>query len=92
MYFLSHLRYYYKFIIGGQWRHSTASPTERDERGNLNNIIVVGDVASVRPTARQEKKVIRLNTNSFYIIWMGNGYVSEPLILSVMHAYVVLCY
>lgn len=53
---LSQGMYYYKFIIGGQWRHSTASPTERDERGNLNNIIVVGDVASVRPTARQEKK------------------------------------
>lgn len=63
MYFLYHLRYYYKFIIGGQWRHSTASPTERDERGNLNNIIVVGDVANVRPTARQEKKVNLLNTD-----------------------------
>lgn len=53
---LSQGMYYYKFIIGGQWRHSTASPTERDERGNLNNIIVVGDTASVRPTVRQEKK------------------------------------
>ncbi|KAL1819493.1 hypothetical protein ACET3Z_014362 [Daucus carota] len=53
---LSQGMYYYKFIIGGQWRHSTASPTERDERGNLNNIIVVGDIASVRPTSRQEKK------------------------------------
>lgn len=63
--FSYHLRYYYKFIIGGQWRHSTASPTERDERGNLNNIIVVGDTASVRPTARQEKKVYLLYVNSF---------------------------
>ncbi|KAL8132445.1 hypothetical protein AgCh_008078 [Apium graveolens] len=68
---LSQGMYYYKFIIGGQWRHSTASPTERDESGNLNNIIVIGDVASVRPTARQEKKVNLLNTKSFYIIWDG---------------------
>lgn len=80
---MHHLRYYYKFIIGGQWRHSTASPTERDERGNLNNIIVVGDVASVRPTARQEKKVNLLNTDSLYIIWMGNGYVSKPLVFII---------
>ncbi|KAM7509130.1 hypothetical protein LguiA_019583 [Lonicera macranthoides] len=48
--------YYYKFIIGGQWRHSTSSPTERDESGNLNNVIVVGDIASVRPTVQQQKK------------------------------------
>lgn len=50
-------RYYYKYIINGQWRHSTASPTERDERGNLNNVAVVGDVASVRPSIKQQKKV-----------------------------------
>lgn len=50
-------RYYYKFITNGQWRHSTASPTERDERGNVNNVIVVGDVASVRPSIQQPKKV-----------------------------------
>ncbi|KAK3014152.1 hypothetical protein RJ639_008493 [Escallonia herrerae] len=42
---LSHGKYYYKFVVNGQWRHSTASPTERDERGNLNNVIVVGDKA-----------------------------------------------
>lgn len=52
-------RYYYKFITNGQWRHSTASPTERDERGNVNNVIVVGDFASVRPSIsiQQQKKV-----------------------------------
>lgn len=49
-------KYYYKFITNGQWRHSNASPTERDERGNVNNIVVVGDTASVRPTIQQQKK------------------------------------
>ncbi|PSR87578.1 Phosphoglucan phosphatase [Actinidia chinensis var. chinensis] len=53
---LSQGRYYYKFIISGQWRHSTSSPTERDERGNVNNLIVIGDIASVRPSIQQQKK------------------------------------
>ncbi|CAL5370074.1 unnamed protein product [Camellia sinensis] len=53
---LSQGKYYYKYITSGQWRHSTASPTERDERGNVNNIIVVGDTASVRPSIQQQKK------------------------------------
>lgn len=51
------IRYLYKYIISGNWRHSANSPTERDERGNLNNVIVVGDVASVRPLIPQQKKV-----------------------------------
>lgn len=49
-------KYYYKYVVNGQWRHSTASPTERDERGNVNNVIVIGDVASVRPSAQQPMK------------------------------------
>ncbi|KAI3748083.1 hypothetical protein L6452_10941 [Arctium lappa] len=49
-------KYYYKFIVNGDWRHSTSSPTERDERGNLNNILEVGDIASVRPSIQQPKK------------------------------------
>ncbi|KAH7845876.1 hypothetical protein Vadar_006923 [Vaccinium darrowii] len=53
---LSQGKYYYKFISNGQWRHSTASPTERDERGNVNNLIEVGDIASVRPSIQQQKK------------------------------------
>lgn len=53
-------RYYYKFIINGDWRHSTASPTERDQSGNLNNVIVVGDVASVRPIIQPQKKVQKI--------------------------------
>ncbi|KAJ6754237.1 PHOSPHOGLUCAN PHOSPHATASE LSF1 CHLOROPLASTIC [Salix purpurea] len=53
-------KYYYKYIINGQWRHSTASPTERDERGNLNNVVVVGDIASVRPSIQQQKKDINI--------------------------------
>ncbi|KAK3183565.1 hypothetical protein Dsin_030851 [Dipteronia sinensis] len=54
---LSQGKYYYKFIINGQWRHSTASPMERDDRGNVNNIITVGDTASVRPSIQQHQKV-----------------------------------
>lgn len=50
-------RYYYKYIINGNWRHSTSSPTERDERGNINNVIMIGDTASVRPTIQPQQKV-----------------------------------
>lgn len=53
---LSQGKYYYKFITNGQWRHSTASPTERDDKGNVNNLIVVGDTASVKPSIQQQKK------------------------------------
>ncbi|KAJ4729224.1 phosphoglucan phosphatase LSF1, chloroplastic-like [Melia azedarach] len=49
-------KYYYKYIVNGQWRHSMASPTERDERSNVNNVIMVGDIASVRPSIQQQKK------------------------------------
>lgn len=54
------LRYYYKYIVNGQWRHSTNSPAERDDRGNVNNVIVVGDTASIRPSVQQQKKVLAL--------------------------------
>lgn len=50
-------RYYYKFIVNGQWRHSTSSPAERDDSGNVNNVIVIGDTASVRPSVQQQQKV-----------------------------------
>uniref|UniRef100_A0A9I9CXR6 Phosphoglucan phosphatase LSF1, chloroplastic n=2 Tax=Cucumis melo TaxID=3656 RepID=A0A9I9CXR6_CUCME len=49
-------KYYYKYITNGQWRHSTSSPAERDERGNVNNVIVIGDTASVRPSVQPQKK------------------------------------
>ncbi|KAL6901007.1 hypothetical protein ACP4OV_005683 [Aristida adscensionis] len=50
---LRHGKYYYKFIVGGQWRHSTALPTETDEHGNVNNVIRVGDIARIRPAPSQ---------------------------------------
>ncbi|GER29488.1 hypothetical protein STAS_05349 [Striga asiatica] len=49
-------KYYYKYITNGNWRHSTASPTERDDRGNINNVIEIGDTASVRPSVQPQKK------------------------------------
>ncbi|KAL0351011.1 UNVERIFIED_CONTAM: Phosphoglucan phosphatase LSF1, chloroplastic [Sesamum radiatum] len=49
-------KYYYKYITNGDWRHSTTSPTERDDRGNINNVIVIGDTASVKPSVQQPKK------------------------------------
>ncbi|GLT33258.1 hypothetical protein SLA2020_078620 [Shorea laevis] len=49
-------KYYYKYIVNKNWRHSTSSPTERDERGNINNVIMVGDIASVRPSFQQQQK------------------------------------
>ncbi|KAK8933405.1 hypothetical protein KSP39_PZI015553 [Platanthera zijinensis] len=50
---LRHGKYKYKFIVGQQWRHSTSLPTERDERGIVNNVIRIGDVASIRPSPRE---------------------------------------
>ncbi|BAF23604.1 phosphoglucan phosphatase LSF1, chloroplastic isoform X1 [Oryza sativa Japonica Group] len=50
---LRHGKYYYKFIAGGQWRHSTSLPTETDEHGNVNNVIRVGDIARIRPAPSQ---------------------------------------
>ncbi|RLM61016.1 phosphoglucan phosphatase LSF1, chloroplastic [Panicum miliaceum] len=50
---LRHGKYYYKFIVGGQWRHSTALPAETDEHGNVNNVIRVGDIAHIRPAPSQ---------------------------------------
>ncbi|KAI4350692.1 hypothetical protein L6164_005122 [Bauhinia variegata] len=49
-------KYYYKFIVNEQWRHSPNSPVERDERGNVNNVIVIGDTASVRPLVLPQEK------------------------------------
>ncbi|XP_072966573.1 phosphoglucan phosphatase LSF1, chloroplastic [Typha angustifolia] len=50
---LRHGKYHYKFIIGGQWKHSTALPTETDESGNVNNVIRIGDIARIRPAPSQ---------------------------------------
>ncbi|KAG0455030.1 hypothetical protein HPP92_024322 [Vanilla planifolia] len=50
---LRHGKYTYKFVVGGQWRHSTSLPTERDEHGNVNNVIRIGDVARVRPSPNE---------------------------------------
>ncbi|XP_062195189.1 phosphoglucan phosphatase LSF1, chloroplastic-like isoform X2 [Phragmites australis] len=50
---LRHGKYYYKFIVGGQWRHSTSLPTETDEHRNVNNVIRVGDIAQIRPAPSQ---------------------------------------
>ncbi|KAJ0985849.1 hypothetical protein J5N97_004205 [Dioscorea zingiberensis] len=47
---LRHGKYNYKFIVAGQWRHSTSLPTETDERGNVNNVIRIGGIASIRPS------------------------------------------
>ncbi|EPS70532.1 hypothetical protein M569_04230, partial [Genlisea aurea] len=53
---LSQGKYYYKYIINGNWRHSTNSPTERDPSGNINNVIVLGDVATVKPSIQPINK------------------------------------
>jgi hypothetical protein len=53
-------RYYYKFIVNGQWKHSTSSPAERDDSGNVNNIIMIGETASVRPSVQHQQKVCSL--------------------------------
>ncbi|XP_020267923.1 phosphoglucan phosphatase LSF1, chloroplastic isoform X4 [Asparagus officinalis] len=50
---LRHGKYNYKFIVGGQWRHSSGLPTETDEHGNVNNVIRVGDVARIKPAPTQ---------------------------------------
>ncbi|KAM0904555.1 hypothetical protein ACQ4PT_017085 [Festuca glaucescens] len=50
---LRHGKYYYKFIVGGNWRHSTSLPSETDEHGNVNNVIRVGDIARILPAPSQ---------------------------------------
>lgn len=50
-------KYNYKFIVGGQWRHSTILPTETDQWGNVNNVIWIGDVASVKFESPAQQKV-----------------------------------
>ncbi|VAH23714.1 unnamed protein product [Triticum turgidum subsp. durum] len=50
---LRHGKYYYKFIVGGNWRHSSSLPSETDEHGNVNNVIRVGDIARIRPAPSQ---------------------------------------
>ncbi|EFJ30492.1 hypothetical protein SELMODRAFT_89622 [Selaginella moellendorffii] len=42
-------KYQYKFIVGGQWRHSNSLPTEMDRWGNVNNVLFVGGRASTTP-------------------------------------------
>ncbi|KAI5078415.1 hypothetical protein GOP47_0006086 [Adiantum capillus-veneris] len=39
-------KYYFKFIVEGQWRHSHSLPTEVDRWGNVNNVIHIGGVAT----------------------------------------------
>ncbi|KAK4765594.1 hypothetical protein SAY86_026684 [Trapa natans] len=39
-----------------EWLHSIASPAESDGQGNVNNVIQLGDTASVRPIVQQQKK------------------------------------
>ncbi|CAI0455195.1 unnamed protein product, partial [Linum tenue] len=53
-------KYYYKYIINGDWRHSNYSPTERDESGNLNNILVLSEPASIKHTVHQNQKDINI--------------------------------
>ena len=33
--------YQYKFIVDGNWKHAPAADVEKDEHGNLNNVIEV---------------------------------------------------
>lgn len=62
-------RYYYKFIVNGQWKHSTSSPAERDESGNVNNIIMIGETASVRPSVQHQQKVCPLSVFAFWYFY-----------------------
>lgn len=39
-------RYMYKFIVGGHWRHSHNLPIDKDQWGNTNNVIQIGNVAT----------------------------------------------
>mmetsp|Transcript_13183 Transcript_13183/g.40547 ORF Transcript_13183/g.40547 Transcript_13183/m.40547 type:complete len:246 (-) Transcript_13183:74-811(-) len=36
----------YKYIVDGEWRSDSNQPTERDEHGNLNNVVEVSDMRS----------------------------------------------
>jgi len=40
-------KYYYKFIVDGEWRFSPSDPTIRDELGNTNNIVDTTEIESM---------------------------------------------
>lgn len=54
-------KYYYKFIVGGQWRHSHSLPTEVDRWGNVNNVIDIGAVATTKFNAPARSNIKALN-------------------------------
>ncbi|CAN6809271.1 unnamed protein product [Brassica oleracea] len=60
--------------VNSDWRHSTTSPTERDDRGNTNNIIVVGDVANVMPNIQQPRK----ETDMVAMMRRAHGHCQDP--------------
>uniref|UniRef100_A0A803MUF9 AMP-activated protein kinase glycogen-binding domain-containing protein n=1 Tax=Chenopodium quinoa TaxID=63459 RepID=A0A803MUF9_CHEQI len=77
-------KYYYKYIVNGQWRHSMTSPTERDESGNVNNIIVIGDTAIVIIF------LVSLTASfDFYERQWNWSFNFEPLLLAIPDANIV---
>ncbi|KAE8689332.1 Phosphoglucan phosphatase LSF1 [Hibiscus syriacus] len=46
----------YKYIINGKLATFNVFTTERDDRGNINNVIMIGDTASVRPLIQPQQK------------------------------------
>lgn len=81
-------RYYYKFIVNGQWKHSTSSPAERDDSGNVNNIIMIGETASVRPSVQHQQKVCSLSTFAFGLS-MRASFIAF-LTTSLMQVYLIV--
>jgi len=46
----------YKFIVDGEWLHDPSRPSQKDEKGNVNNVILVGEHGVIRPEEGEEQQ------------------------------------
>jgi len=44
----------YKFIVDGEWLHDPSRPSREDEKGNVNNVILVGEHGVIKPEEEPE--------------------------------------
>jgi len=68
-------KYYYKFIVDGEWRFSPSDPTIRDELGNTNNIVdtteiesmnkMMGSNSTIRKSEVNDSSKTTIEENSF---------------------------
>ena len=48
--------YQFKFIVDGQWKYSSNYPTQKDNLGNINNVIDLTDYFKKNKTSEENVK------------------------------------